>query len=210
MGIGDTFDVGVVNGPAGKATITALCSDSMGITAEWGAIPPLPPSVFLLVGMCRPGTARKIITTVPTLGVRGIIFAQAGRSDPAYAESSLWKTLEWQELLIKGTEQAFNTHLPELHVCDDMQSATGLLSSKQSHLVALDVYEGACSLGSISFKAADSVCLAIGPERGWNTNDRAVLRDCGFQLVSLGSRVMRVETAATVGLALVLSGMGKL
>ena len=52
------------------------------------------------------------------------------------------------------------------------------------------------------------VCLAIGPERGWSGKDRDLLRTAGFELVSLNERVLRVETAVTVGLTLVLAKLG--
>jgi RsmE family RNA methyltransferase len=43
--------------------------------------------------------------------------------------------------------------------------------------------------------------LAIGPERGWSTQERDFLRANGFSLCHMGQRVLRVETAvvAAVG-----------
>lgn len=207
---GDTFDVGVVNGCCGRATVEELSRTSLRIRVEWGAAPPLPPPAYLLVGMCRPATARKILTTAPTLGVRGILFAGTGRSDPAYADSRLWQSGEYQDLLIKGTEQAFDTHVPELLVCGSLRDAFEQLPHPSMKLLALDVYEGARSLSSVELQATQPVCLAVGPERGWNANDRKTLNAAGFELVALNQRVLRVETAVTVGLTLVLSAMGVL
>jgi 16S rRNA U1498 N3-methylase RsmE len=70
MRIGDSFDVGVVNGPVGKATILSLRTDSLMVAVDWKERPPLPPDIHLLIGMCRPATVRKILTTAPTLGIR--------------------------------------------------------------------------------------------------------------------------------------------
>jgi len=205
---GDSFDVGAINGPAGKARIEKLGDHVMEISVEWGKVPPLPPPVYLLVGMCRPATARKILTTAPTLGVRGIVFAGTGRSDPAYAKSTLWASDEWRKRLTEGVEQAFDTFLPEVHVCGDLASAMDHVREKHCLSLMLDVYEGTRPLSGIELDPSKPVCLAIGPERGWNTNDRQLLRNEGFQLVSLNDKVLRVETAVTVGLTLVLSGMG--
>ncbi len=205
---GDSFDVGAINGPVGKAHIENLSDHVMEVSVEWGEVPPIPPPVYLLVGMCRPATARKILTTAPTLGVRGIVFAGTGRSDPAYAKSSLWTSDEWRKRLIEGMEQAFDTFLPEVHVCDDLVSAMDYVREKNSLSLMLDVYEGTRPLSELEMESSSSVCLAIGPERGWDSNDRRLLRNEGFQLVSLNDRVLRVETAVTVGLTLVLAGMG--
>lgn len=204
---GDSFDVGVVNGPAGKATISALCADELRIEVEWGQRPPLPPPVHLLVGMCRPATARKILGTVPTLGVRQMDFAATARSDPAYARASLWKEKEWRTRVVEGVEQAFDTYVPPVRVQASLADAIASLPDDCLRL-ALDVYEGSQRLSTIEVPAGVPVCLAIGPERGWDARDRDSLRRAGFDLVSLNDRVLRVETAVTVGLALLLARMG--
>jgi RsmE family RNA methyltransferase len=207
MGVGDTFDVGVVNGPAGKALIESLGEKELEIAVEWGDRPPLPPPVHLLVGMCRPATARKVLTTAPTLGVRSLSFAETGRSDPAYARASLWSGDEWRARLIEGVEQAFDTYVPPVETGAALVDAVAKLPRDGARL-ALDVYEGTRPLTSVQLGEDSPVCLAIGPERGWNKNDRQLLLKAGFELVSLNERVLRVETAVTVGLTLVLSAMG--
>jgi RsmE family RNA methyltransferase len=47
------------------------------------------------------------------------------------------------------------------------------------------------------------VVLALGPERGWSASERDLLRAEGFQLVHLGERVLRVETACVAAIAVV-------
>jgi RsmE family RNA methyltransferase len=205
---GDSFDVGVVNGPVGKATITALDDHEMRVAVEWGKPPPPPPPVHLLVGMCRPATARKILRTAPALGVREIRFAATARSDPAYARASLWKGGEWRSRVIEGVEQAFDTHVPPVHVDAALEDAIAALPDPSTRL-ALDVYEGTGRLSAMEIPAGSAVCLAVGPERGWDARDRPVLKDNGFQLVSLNDRVLRVETAVTAGLTLLLQRMGE-
>ena len=74
--------------------------------------------------------------------------------------------------------------------------------------LALDVYEGTTPLGQVRPEPGRPVCLAVGPERGWGGRDRKLLRDSGFELLSLNERVLRVETAVTVGLTLLLHNMG--
>ena len=209
MGKGDSFDVGCLNGPVGKATVLSLDATGLEIEVEWGELPPQPPAVHLVVGMCRPATARKILTTAPTLGVRSLTFVPGARSDPAYAKSRLWTSGEWRSRLIEGVEQAFDTWLPAMHLPDSLQTACTEIPPGARRL-ALDVYEGIGSLSETNLMPDSPVCLAIGPERGWAKPDRDLLRAHDFELVSLGSRVLRVETAVTAGLALVLGNTGAL
>jgi RsmE family RNA methyltransferase len=209
MGVGDTFDVGCINGPTGKATVRFLDAEALEFEVEWGSAPPKPPPVHLLVGMCRPATARKILVTAPTLGIRELSFVPCTRSDPAYAKSGLWTSGEWRERLIEGVEQAFDTWLPEVRRADSLEAGLAGVPV-ESHKLALDVYEGTDSLSAVMIERGRPVSLAIGPERGWAKPDRERLRAHGFTLVSAGTRVLRVETAVTVALALVLAKMGRL
>jgi RsmE family RNA methyltransferase len=207
--VGDGFDAGVINGPVGRATITAIEPEALRIEVEWGQIPPPPPPVDLLIGLCRPATVRKILATAPTLGVRTITFFMAQRSDPAYARSALWRDGEWRRHAIEGAEQAFDTRLPEVRLAGGEDALDSRLPPAGLRL-AMDVYEGAGPLSAVRFAPDNPVALAIGPERGWGPADRQGLRRHRFQMVSAGTRVMRVETAVVAGLTLVLAGIGRI
>ena len=50
------------------------------------------------------------------------------------------------------------------------------------------------------------ILLAVGPEGGWSSGDRRLLQTAGFQPWSLGSRILRAETAALAGVAILVHG----
>lgn len=198
---GDVLDIGVVNGPAGRGTVTRISVDGVDIAASWGSPPPKPPDIRLLVGMPRPQTARKILFEATTLGVRAIHFFASRKSDPAYARSTLWSSGEWRAHLVRGAEQAFDTRIPEVTHGRTLPEIVATLPADAPRL-ALDVYEGTAPLRET--RPAPPLVLAVGPERGWAADDRETLRAAGFRLVHLGPRVLRVETAVVA--ALVLAG----
>jgi RsmE family RNA methyltransferase len=51
------------------------------------------------------------------------------------------------------------------------------------------------------------VIAAVGNERGWTDNERAVLKKAGFTLCGIGERVLRTETACAAAVALILSAL---
>jgi 16S rRNA (uracil1498-N3)-methyltransferase len=55
-----------------------------------------------------------------------------------------------------------------------------------------------------------SVILLVGPEGGFSEGEVERARLHGFRAVGLGPRIMRVETAALVAVALTQSAMGGL
>jgi len=111
---GDSFDVGVVDGPRGKATVRSIDPAGLQLDFAWGPPPsPLPP-LTLLVGLARPQTARKILQEATTLGVAELHFVRTERAEPQYAQSSLWSSGEWRDHLCAGAAQAFTTQLPRV------------------------------------------------------------------------------------------------
>jgi 16S rRNA (uracil1498-N3)-methyltransferase len=203
---GDTFDAGVINGAKGKATLTAISGDSLSLAFTWGPSSPVTTSLELIIGMPRPQTARDILRDATTLGVTALHFVATERGDPNYASSTLWSGGEWQRHLITGAEQAFDTHIPTVTYSRTLSDVTAESPASPTRL-ALDNYESPGALSQAP-SMRGSVTLAIGPERGWSPAERVHLRDRGFTLVHLGSRVLRTETAVVAALTLVRAKLG--
>lgn len=202
---GTTFFVGRVNGPRGKATLTAIDPDCIRFTVEWETqIDALAP-IHLLVGLPRPQTARKILQEVTALGVAEIHFFRSSRGEPGYAQSTLWSSGEWQRHLRLGAEQAFSTRLPAVHHHASLSTAVNC-QPQQTTRIALDVYEATAPLSGRMTPTAP-VVLAIGSERGWDGDERSILRAAGFSLNHIGTRVLRSETACVAALARVLDAL---
>jgi 16S rRNA (uracil1498-N3)-methyltransferase len=193
---GDRIDFGVVNGPRGKGTLKWTTSGKVRITLQWKSphrSDLLP--ITLLIGLCRPQTCRKIIEQAATLGVEELIFFQPEKGELSYGDSSLWKN-EWKSLLIKGAEQAFSCHLPMVKRVNCLKEAIEPILSQNTSRIALDVYDADSALSTNSSqRQARGVQLAIGPERGWSSQERDLLRRNEFQIYHMGPRVLRVETA---------------
>lgn len=202
---GETFDVGLINGPRGKGTLIAAHTTELLLEFSWGAEPPPLDPLTLIVGLPRPQTARKILQEATTLGVAALHFVSTDKSDPNYADSSLWLSGEWRRHLISGAEQAFCTRLPEVTHGRGLPEIIALLPVAGTRL-ALDNYESSSPLSRIDPAPFHST-LAVGPERGWSAAERDLLRERGFTLAHLGTRVLRVETACVAALALTKARM---
>lgn len=202
---GDAFMAGVVDGPAGVATLRAVTEAGLELDFAPGAPPaPLPP-VELIVGLPRPQTARDILRDAATLGAACIRFVMTERSDPNYASASLWVSGEWRRQVLAGVAQACDTRLPRVSWTGTLaEAAREAAAVGGGRRLALDNYEASATLwAALAGRPEDErLTLALGPERGWGPADRAVLRAAGFTLCSLGSRVLRLETAVVSALSL--------
>ena len=201
LAVGGTFHIGIENGLRGIATITSL-APQLTFTVAWEKSPQARLPLTVLIGLPRPQTAKKVLHDLASLGAARILFFESAKGDPGYLTSSLWKDGEWREHVLKGTEQACSTLVPEVTRVGSLGEALVGLDASAWKL-ALDPYE-AKGAPEISAPAKAAV-LAIGPERGFAEEERAVLRNAGFAFAHLGDRILRVEAAALVGGALMLA-----
>ncbi len=205
--LGDTADVGLLNGPRGKATLAALTATHLTLTFTWTETPPPPDPITLIIGLPRPQTARKILQEATTLGVAALHFVTTERGEASYAQSTLWHSGEYHRHLITGAEQAFCTRIPEVTHGQSLAHTIAALPATSTRL-ALDNYEAPAHLAAASSHLRTSppshpLALALGPERGWTSAERNLLRVSDFQLAHLGPRVLRLETAVVAALAIV-------
>jgi RsmE family RNA methyltransferase len=201
LAVGGSFHVGIENGLRGIATITAL-SPRLTFAVAWEKNPQPRLPLTVLVGLPRPQTAKKVLHDLASLGAARIVFFESEKGDPGYLTSSLWKDGEWREHVLKGTEQACSTLVPEVTRVASLAEAIGLVDATAWKL-ALDPYE---ATGAPELTApAKAAVLAIGPERGFSDEERATLRKAGFAFAHLGDRILRVEAATLVGGALMLA-----
>lgn len=200
---GDTFDAGIVNGARIRGTLREIRIDSLLLEFREVAPPPPLHPVGLLVGLSRPQTARKILRETTSLGVSEIHFCRTEKGEPSYAESKLWTTGEYRRHLIAGAEQAFTSRIPEIEHHGSLAAALDALAVDRE-IVALDNYETTGRLRDHRPSGGRSL-LIVGSERGWSAGERDVLRARRIPLLALGTNVLRTETAALCGLALLLA-----
>jgi 16S rRNA (uracil1498-N3)-methyltransferase len=61
-----------------------------------------------------------------------------------------------------------------------------------------------------SFAGADRLVVCIGPEGGWEQAEVEAADRAGYQILSLGPRILRTETAAVAALAILQFQCGDL
>jgi RsmE family RNA methyltransferase len=204
MGVGDEFAAGVIEGPIGRARITSMHEGMMALAFEWGETPPPLPPLTLIVGLPRPPTARKVLNEVTSLGVGAMHFVVTELGEKNYAQSPLWSSGEWRRHVINGAQQAVDTHLPEVTYALRLSDVIATLPPAGAR-IALDNYDASRRLQDVPLQPP--VAIAIGPERGWSPRELQTLRDNGFELAHLGTRVLRVETASVAAVAIVRAKM---
>jgi RsmE family RNA methyltransferase len=196
---GQSLVVGVAGGGIGRGEVTRLDAEALELRVTLDREPPEPLEVTLVLALPRPKVLNRTIAGATSLGVKRIFLINAWR-----VEKSYWKSprLSEENLLLQrvlGLEQARDTILPSIELRRFFRPfVEEELPSIIAGTRALVPHPGAAE----PMRATrEPVTLAIGPEGGFIKEELESLVRIGFEPVSLGERVLRVETAVAVALA---------
>ncbi len=203
---GESFDVGLIDGPRGKAVVVEVTATELVLSFAWEAEMPALESITLIAGLCRPQTNRRVLREAAALGVARMLFTRTERGERTYADSSLWSTREYERHVRSGVEQAFATRIPE--VAFGMNLDEAIAEAGGEIRIALDNYEGIVPLHRVPLVRDVPLVLTVGSERGWTSAERDRLRAADYQLAGMGSRVLRTETAVIGALAVIKATIG--
>ena len=205
---GHTFDAGVINGMRGKAKFGPAKDGKLEIDFETTEPSSELYPINVVVGLSRPQTCRFVLRSLACLGVNSIEFVKTESGEKSYASSQLWTSGEYLNIVTTAVSQSFETRLPEIRLGRTLNEAIGDNTNADSPQtnICLDNYEATTSLATTIDSAASSpIRLLIGSERGWTDSERSHIRDRGFVLASMGSRVLRVETAVVAAVSTLLA-----
>jgi 16S rRNA (uracil1498-N3)-methyltransferase len=196
---GDRLVVGALNGRMGRGSIERIDHTALEMTVTLDEQPPPPLDLTLVLAVPRPKVLNRVIAAVTSLGVKRIYLINAWRVEKSYWKSPRMSDENLMLQRVLGLEQARDTVLPSIEtrrlfrpfVEDELPS---IISGSR----AIVAHPYAASPVS---RAAGPVTLAVGPEGGFIEAEIASLTKIGFEAVSLGPRILRVETAvaAVVG-----------
>lgn len=151
-----------------------------------------------------------VIQKATELGAYEIVAFPSARCVSRPDEKSLKKKLErWQKIAASAAEQSGRGRIPQVIVLNSWREALergtkadkALMFYENEHAVTLRM-----AMESGSFTTAS---LLTGPEGGLEESEVAQARAAGFQVCTLGSRILRCETAPLCALSAVMYAAGE-
>jgi 16S rRNA (uracil1498-N3)-methyltransferase len=152
------------------------------------------------------GTELGVSRFVPVVSERSVV-------RPAAALAS--KRDRWMTILREATEQCGRTRPPELVAAVELDAVT--LPAGAHGFIAWEGADSAPMLGDAvaavlrtAGREAPALALLVGPEGGLTGDEVQTLAAQGWQTVTLGRRILRSETAAVAGVAVIMARGGEL
>lgn len=138
------------------------------------------------------------------LGVSRIVPLIARRTDAHLASAAVKRADRWRKIALQAAEQSRRTAPPEVAAPAKLGEALTFPSALK---IVLSEFESQTQLrdAMAGHKPEKEVLLAIGPEGGWTEDELQQFHQQEWISASLGSTVLRAETAAIASLAIALS-----
>jgi 16S rRNA (uracil1498-N3)-methyltransferase len=207
--LGQVFDV-VANGFLHRAEVIEVRRDGLPevwfkLLEELEADTALP--VHLLLAVFRFDPMEWAIEKATELGVARITPVLARRTEKHLGLAAAKRVERWKKIALEAAKQSRRTDVPAID--EPMTLAKALAATDAELKILLSETEQDLPLARVVADRGDrAIALAIGPEGGWTQDEMTQFADAGWHGVTLGPRILRAETAAIAGLAIV-SGLSE-
>ena len=140
------------------------------------------------------------------LGVTNIIPIITERTQSRFGSHSLNHYRErWERIALEAAQQSERWNVPHILAPQNFKNFLKNISSKDRTYLLTErkgLGSGLPVSGEQLLDTESNVVLAVGPEGGWSQEEIQEAEKASFQQITLGEKVLRSETAAMVGLAI--------
>jgi 16S rRNA (uracil1498-N3)-methyltransferase len=204
--IGQQFDI-AANGRVRRGEIVNISSERVEfVLGEAVAPPDAQRELTLFLSVFKFDRMEWAIEKAVELGVASIVPVSARRTEPHLAKAAARRVERWRRIAREASQQSRRGSEPV--ISDPLKLKNAIANSRRLHIV-LSEHESPARI-SLKQRVGDHhpdepLSLAIGPEGGWTEEELQLFQKNGWQFASLGSIILRAETAAIAALAVAIS-----
>ena len=188
---------------ATKKQITALVGNKTQVNNESSL------NIHLLQPLCRSDKMDWCLQKATELGVSEITPVISKRVNINIPQDRLKKKAShWHAVIASACEQSGRAQIPVINPPTHLDKAIAAVAEDTVKIVASPNSNETIATTSVA-EASNCVCL-IGPEGGLTTEEIMLVENVGFNSVSLGPRILRLETAVIATITLLQSHWGDL
>lgn len=163
--------------------------------------------LVLYQGLLKGAKFEMVLQKGTEIGVSRFVPVITERSVPG--ELSVSKQQRYQSIVREAAEQSGRGRLPEIALALPFPEAVEMASGKGQIILPWEEEE-ALHLNQVPLRPGSPIHLFVGPEGGFSGSEVSLAREAGAQVVTLGPRILRAETAAVATAALLLGRLGEI
>ncbi|MBZ5707215.1 MAG: 16S rRNA (uracil(1498)-N(3))-methyltransferase [Acidobacteriia bacterium] len=201
--VGQEFDI-AANGTVRRGRITSIAHDRVEFELGEEIPAAASASITLVLSIFKFDRMEWAIEKCTELGAARIVPVIASRTEAHLAAAAAKRAERWQRIAREASEQSRRATPPEISQPMKFKDAVALPGTTR---IVLAESEQAVMLRDVlqSHPAGGDIVLAFGPEGGWTEAELEAFRAVGWTAASLGSTILRAETAAIAAMAVVAS-----
>lgn len=167
----------------------------------------LPNKIYLFQGLPKSDKMELIIQKAVELGVYEIIPVEMKNCVVKLDEKKAkGKVARWQEIAKSAAKQSKRSLIPRIRMPLSYKQAVEQSKELDVTLVPYENERGMAATKEAveAIVPGQSIGIFIGPEGGFHETEIALARETQMQLISLGKRILRTETAGLATLAILM------
>ena len=151
-----------------------------------------------------------VIQKATELGAYEIVAFPSSRCVSRPDEKSLAKKLDrWQKIAASAAEQSGRGYIPQVLTLDSYKAALVRAAEAELPILFYENERATTLKMAIEEKPFATVSLLTGPEGGLEPKEVEQAKDAGLHICTLGSRILRCETAPLCALSAVMYATGE-
>lgn len=170
------------------------------------------PAVSVSVYMAFPKADKleHVIQKATELGAAEIVAFPTARCVSRPDEKSLKKKLErWQKIAASAAEQSGRGRIPQVVVLGSYKEALSRAAESKCAILLYENERATTLKMALEAEPLTTVSILSGPEGGLEEKEVEQAKDAGLQICTLGSRILRCETAPLCALSAVMYSAGE-
>ena len=167
-----------------------------------------PLAVTLGLGVAKGEAVEQVVRQATEMGVQRLIPFVSTYSEKISSDRAARRLARWQRQARESLKSSQRLYLPEILSVQDFPA--GLSGPEEAKFLCYEAERGGGLVSCLQRSRPAGVRVLIGPEGGFTAEEVAQAQGAGFQVVSLGPRRLRVETAALTVVALLQYAWGDL
>lgn len=198
---GQKFEI-VTEGSLRMGTVISASPDQVEFELDEPLVISAVPQIGVFLSIFKFDRLEWAIEKLTELGVTAISPVVARRTEPHLAKAAEKRVERWRKIAHESAQQARRLGPPKIMSPAPFRQA---ISNVQGSRIVLSEVEAGTSLKSIVAQCKPPISLAFGPEGGWASEELQLLQEHGWKAASLGSTILRAETAAIAAVAITLA-----
>jgi 16S rRNA (uracil1498-N3)-methyltransferase len=201
--VGQEFDI-ATGDSVRRGRIISIADDR--VEFELGEVVPAAPAarLTLVLSIFKFDRMEWAIEKCVELGTSRIVPVVAQRTEAHLAKAAQKRVERWQRIALQASEQSRRASAPEILQPQTLQAAVTaaggtriVLAESEERIMLKDTLQRPLAAGEIT--------LAFGPEGGWTESELELFQGTGWIAASLGSTILRAETAVIAAVAITLA-----